>query len=479
MSTRRRPESDDFASGMLNTTMTLNVTSYGAAHTVTGSCHLAEIGGLRILMDCGLFQGSGALEALNAQPWLFEPASIDVLLLSHAHLDHAGRLPKLVKDGFRGTIYATSSTRAIVEPLLLDGAKLQREDFERARRKGRTATPPLYDEDDIAQTLGRFELLEVGRALTLGGVTVNAQVAGHIPGSVSYHLQSGGSSVVFSGDLGNARKDILPDPTLCPDADLVLMESTYGDRDHRPFEQTLEEFTNILKAASRSGGKILIPSFALERTQDLLYHIARLEESNDIPTLPVFVDSPLASRIEPVYASAKDEFEPEVQRHYQGGRDPFEPRQLRYTRTTEESKSLNTMPGAAVIIAGAGMMTGGRILHHLRNNLARPNTSVLIVGFQPEGGLGRRLIDGANSVRILGDEIPVRAQVYTVNGFSAHADRTELLEWSKNVRGEIRLVHGEEKSMTALQKSLEARGQRSSLQPSAVKVPTGRTRTDE
>lgn len=459
--------------------MTFSVTSFGAARTVTGSCHLAEIGGMRVLMDCGLFQGSSGLEALNAQPWLFEPASVDVLLLSHAHLDHAGRLPKLVKDGFRGKIYATESTRGIVEPLLLDGAKLQREDFERDKRKGRKATPPLYDEDDIAETLKRFELLEVGTPLSLGGVTVHAQVAGHIPGSVSYRLEAGGESLVFSGDLGNARKDILPDPTLCADADVVLMESTYGDRDHRPFEQTLEELRDILHRAAATGGKILIPSFALERTQDLLYHIARLEESGDIPTLPVFVDSPLASRIEPVYAAAKSEFEPEVQRHYSGGRDPFEPRQLRYTRTTEESKALNTMSGAAVIIAGAGMMTGGRILHHLRNNLAKPNTSVVIVGFQPEGGLGRRLIDGAASVRILGDDIAVRAQVYTVNGFSAHADRTELLAWSEAVRGEIRLVHGEIESMTALKASLEARGQRASLQASAVNIPSSRTRTDE
>lgn len=459
--------------------MKLNVTSYGAARTVTGSAHLVEIAGQRILLDCGLFQGSQALEDLNAKPWGFEPSSVDAVLLSHAHLDHAGRLPKLVKDGFTGPIYATASTRGIVEPLLLDSAKLQREDFERNQRKGRIASAPLYNEEDVAKLLERFELLSVGSPLTIGGVRVTAQIAGHIPGSVSLALQSAGEHMVFSGDLGNSRKDILPDPTPCEDADLVLMESTYGDRDHRPFEQTLEEFAGILKTAFDTGGKILIPSFALERTQDLLYHIARMEDAGIIPSLPVFVDSPLASKIEGVYAAARDEFEPEVQRYYTQNRDPFEPRQLRYTRSTDESKALNTLKGACVIIAGAGMMTGGRILHHLRNNLARPSTSVVIVGYQPEGGLGRRLIDGANSVRIMGDDIAVRGKVYTVGGFSAHADRTELLEWSKAVRGQISLVHGEVSSMTALKASLEARGQRCELQEPAFAMPASRSRTDE
>jgi metallo-beta-lactamase family protein len=458
--------------------MTLTVTSYGAARTVTGSCHLVEIGGQRLLMDCGLFQGSNALEDLNAQPWGFELARLDALILSHAHLDHAGRLPKLVRDGFDKPIYATPSTREIVEHLLLDSAKLQKEDYARAQRKGRKAEKPLYDEDDIAATLALFQPIQYRQPVTIGGVRLTAQVAGHIPGSASLLLEADGERFVFSGDIGNARKDILPDPTPSPDADIVLMESTYGDRDHKPFEQTLEEFAGILRDASQQGGKILIPSFALERTQDLLFHIARLEESGAIPKLPVFVDSPLASRIEETYASARYEFEPEVQRFYSGNRDPFQPANLKYTKTVDDSKALNDLKGAALIIAGGGMMTGGRILHHMRNNLSRPSTSLVIVGFQPEGGLGRRLIDGANTVRIMGEEVSVRARVFTVNGFSAHADRTELLEWSQSVTGQIRLVHGEVRSMESLRAALQARGQRAELQPAAIRMPEGGQRVE-
>ena len=458
--------------------MKLNVTSYGAARTVTGSCHFLEIAGQRLLLDCGLFQGSDALEGLNPQPWAFNLGTLDALLLSHSHLDHAGRLPKLVKDGFSKPIYATPSTRAIVEPLLLDGAKLQREDFERNQRKGRKATPPLYDEEDIAKTLALFQPIQYRQPMMIAGVRVTANVAGHIPGSVSYLIEGDGERMVFSGDLGNARKDILPNPTPCEDADLVLMESTYGDRDHKPFNQSLEELADILKDAVAQGGKILIPSFALERTQDLLYHIARMEEAGLIPSLPIYVDSPLAARIEPTYASARYEFEPDVQRYYTNGRDPFQPKQLKYTKSVDESKALNDLKTPAVIIAGGGMLTGGRILHHLRNNLAKPNTSVVIVGFQPEGGLGRRLVDGADRVRIMGDDIAVRAKVFTVNGFSAHADRTELLEWSSAVRGEIRLVHGEVSSMESLTAALIARGQRAAIQEPAITMPGSGRRTD-
>jgi metallo-beta-lactamase family protein len=462
------------------TSSKIQVSSYGAARTVTGSNHLLEMAGQRVLLDCGLFQGSKALEALNTQPWGYDIANLDLMFLSHAHLDHAGRLPKLVKDGFDKPIYATSSTREIVEHLLLDAAKLQREDFERDQRKGRRhSSEPLFDEDDVAKTLTLFEEISYNKPLEVNGLRVTAQVAGHIPGSSSLLFESSEGRFVFSGDLGNARKDILPDPVPCPDADLVLMESTYGDRDHKPFEETLKEFAGILHDAVKGGGKILIPSFALERTQDLLYHIARLEEENMIPRLPVFVDSPLASKMEEVYSSASFEFEPHVQKLYKGNRNPFEPSNFKYTRTTEESKALNLMQGPALIIAGSGMMTGGRILHHLRNHLGKSNTSVVIVGFQPQGGLGRLLIDGVDRVTLFGESVPVKARVFTVNGFSAHADRTELLHWSAGVSGEVRLVHGEVKSMESLRDALQARGQASSLQEPSINMPADSTRTDE
>ncbi len=462
------------------TSSKIQVSSYGAARTVTGSNHLLEMGGQRVLLDCGLFQGSKALEALNTQPWGYDIKSLDLMFLSHAHLDHAGRLPKLVKDGFDKPIYATSSTREIVEHLLLDAAKLQREDFERDQRKGRRdASPPLFDEDDVAKTLKLFQEISYNEPMTVNGLRVTAQVAGHIPGSASLLFESSEGRFVFSGDLGNARKDILPDPVPCPDADVVLMESTYGDRDHKPFEETLKEFSSILHDAARAGGKILIPSFALERTQDLLYHISRLEEENLIPRLPVFVDSPLASKMEEVYASASFEFEPHVQKLYTKNRNPFEPSNFRYTRTTEESKALNTLQGPAIIIAGSGMMTGGRILHHLRNHLGQKTTSLVIVGFQPQGGLGRLLIDGADRITLFGESVAVKARVFTVNGFSAHADRTELLNWSEGVSGEVRLVHGEVKSMESLRDALQARGQASSLQEPSITMPSDSSRTDE
>jgi metallo-beta-lactamase family protein len=456
----------------------LRITSYGAARTVTGSNHLLEMGGVRIMLDCGLFQGSHMLEDINPKPFAFEPASIDAFVLSHAHLDHLGRVPKLVKQGFQGRVYATASTRELAEYLLLDAAKLQREDYERDQRKGRRATPPLYDEADVQAALERFSIISYNTPFRVGSVTVTAQIAGHIPGSSSLMFDADGERFVFSGDLGNARKDVLPDPVACPDADVVLIESTYGDRDHKPFADTLEEFKGILRSAAEQGGKILIPSFALERTQDLLYHIARFEESGEIPRLPVFVDSPLAGKIERVYRACCTEFSSEVNRIYNTGKDPFAPARLKYTATVDESKALNDFKGACVIIAGSGMLAGGRILHHLRHNLSDPKTSVVIVGYQPEGGLGRLLVDGVSSIKLFGEQMRVRASVHTVNGFSAHADRTELLEWSKAVKGELRLVHGEVKVMESFRSSFQARGQHAIIQEPTGYTPDGGFRTD-
>ncbi len=468
----KKPVAKATTKNRLTTRAEFSVESYGAAHTVTGSNHWLRMGGQNVMLDCGQFQGSKALDALNDLEWAYSIAQLDGFFLSHAHLDHAGRLPKLVKSGYSKPIYATPSTREIVEHLLLDSAKIQKEDFERDQRKKRKdIKPPLFDDTDVQKTLALFQPIEYNKPLEWNGLRVTAQVAGHIPGSASFLFESSEGRFVFSGDIGNARKDILPDAMPCPDADIVLMESTYGDRDHKPFEQTLEEFAKILHDAVQMGGKILIPSFALERTQDILYHIARMEEANLIPTLPVFVDSPLASRIEEVYAAARYEFEPSVQKYYTDNRNPFEPKNFKYTSSIEESKALNTMQGSAIIIAGGGMLTGGRILHHLQNHIAKKSTSVVIVGYQPQGGLGRMLIDGADRITLFGESIAVNAKVLTVGGFSAHADQTELLEWSKAVTGEVRLVHGEVKAMEVLEGKLKARGQKASLQTPMIPVP--------
>lgn len=451
----------------------MRVRSYGAAMTVTGSCHMLETGTVNVLVDCGAFQGSGALSALNREAFGFDVQAIDAVLLTHAHMDHAARLPLLVKRGYSGPIHALPATQLLAQHLLMDGAKLQREDAERDARRGRPTQEPLFDEDDVHRTLELFRHVRYGQTTQVAGLDVTPQVAGHIPGSASFLVDASSTRVVFSGDVGNARKDVLPDPTPCPAADLVLIESTYGDRDHRDFDATIAEFAEVLREAHRRKGKILIPSFALERTQDVLFHIARLEEAGEITPMPVFVDSPLADRVEDVYQACMDEMSDEVRAIAASGRDPFAPARLDYTTSVDESKALDASDEAAIIIAGSGMMTGGRILHHLRAHLDDTHTTVLIVGFQPAGGLGRLLVDRAPEVKIMGDTVRVKARISTIGGLSAHADRTELLEWAAGAgRGaSFRCVHGEPTALESLRGQLAARGFGAEIQPSEVRLP--------
>lgn len=441
--------------------------------TVTGSCHLLEAGGARVLVDCGAFQGSRALFALNRAPFGFDPPAIDALLLTHAHLDHSGRLPVLVKAGFRGPILARPATRELCEHLLLDAAKIQREDAERDRRRGREADPALFDEDDVHRVLGMIEPVDYGTPFAAAGLPVTALVAGHIPGSAAFVVEAGQRRIVFSGDVGNARKEVLPDPAPCPEADVVVMEGTYGDRDHRPYDATVEELAGLMRRAQERGGRILIPSFALERTHEVLYTLAELERDHDIAALPVYVDSPLATRVDEVYDRFPEELSPELRLLRAQGRDPFAPKHLRYTRTVDDSKALTASDEPAIVIAGSGMLSGGRILHHLAGGLGDPATTVMIVGFQPRGGLGRELIEGADRVRIMGREVAVRAAVSTVGGLSAHADRTELLDWVRpaGAGARVRLVHGEPGALGALRDRLGSEGIAAELQPSEVEVP--------
>ena len=456
------------------------VRSYGAAMTVTGSCHLLDTGSVNVLVDCGAFQGSEALGDLNREPFGFDVEAIDAVLLTHAHMDHSARLPLLVKRGYAGPIYALPATKMLAEHLLKDGAKLQMEDAVRARRRGKTPEEPLFDEDDVHRVLELFREVHYGDTQEVAGLPVTPQVAGHIPGSASFLVEAGGKRVVFSGDVGNARKDVLPDPTPCPPADLVLLESTYGDRDHRDFDATIAELAGVLREAQRRKGKILIPSFALERTQDVLFHIARLEDAGEVDPMPVYVDSPLADRVEDVYQACMDELSDEVREINARGRDPFAPARLTYTQSVDDSKRINASREAAIVIAGSGMMSGGRILHHLRAHLDDTHTTVMIVGFQPIGGLGRLLVDGAAQVRIMGETVRVRARIATIGGLSAHADRTELLHWAKGAGQEatFRLVHGEPSALEALRDRLTATGVRAEVQPSEVRLPD-RGRRDE
>ena len=451
----------------------LDVRSYGAAMTVTGSCHLLDTGSAKILVDCGAFQGSAALGDLNREPFGFDVGALDAVLLTHAHMDHSGRVPLLVKRGYDGPIYALPATKMLANHILRDGAKIQAEDAARDKRHGKVPEEPLFDEDDVRRTLELFKELRYGQATQLAGVTVTPQVAGHIPGSASFLVEVAGKRVVFSGDIGNARKDVLPDPTPCPPADLVLIESTYGDRDHRDFDATIAEFAEVLREAHRRKGKILIPSFALERTQDVLFHLARLEEAGEIEPMPVYVDSPLADKVEDVYQACMDEMADNVRAIAATGKDPFAPAMLQYTKTVEDSKKINASHEPAVIIAGSGMMTGGRILHHLQAHLADSHTTVMIVGFQPTGGLGRLLVDGRPEVKIMGQTVKLNARVVTIGGLSAHADRTELLDWASGARPgtEFRLVHGEPTALQALRGQLVAKGFAATIQPSEVRLP--------
>ncbi|MGD9570268.1 MAG: MBL fold metallo-hydrolase [Thermoleophilia bacterium] len=457
------------------------VRSYGAAMTVTGSCHLLEAGDTRVLVDCGAFQGSRALFALNREPFGFDPAAVGAVLLTHAHLDHSGRLPVLVKGGFRGRIHARPATAELCEHLLLDAAKIQHEDAERDRRHGRRPDPPLFDEDDVHRALSLMEPFEYGEPFEAAGLRVTAQPAGHIPGSACFLVEAGGQRLAFSGDVGNIRKEILPDPPPCPAADLVVMEGTYGDRDHRPYDQTVEELAGLLRDAEDRGGAILVPSFALERTHEVLYTIAHLERDHEIAPLPVYVDSPLATKVDEVYDRFPEELSPELRTLRATGKDPFQPKRLAYTRSVSDSRAITASREPAIVIAGSGMLSGGRILHHLMSRLGDPTTTVMIVGFQPSGGLGRELIEGADRVRIMGREVTVRARTVTVGGLSAHADRAELVDWVRPVGGEghVRLVHGEPRALESLRERLGGEGITATLQPSEVELPEGKGHREE
>lgn len=444
---------------------------HGAAGGVTGSCFLLTAAGRRILVDCGLYQGSREIVDENREPFGFDPESVDWLLLTHAHLDHCGRIPLLVKEGFRGEIIATAATRELARLVLVDAARLQEEDARAAERhggrRGRPPPGPLYTTADALWSFDRF-----GRSSTYGerigladGLAVTFADAGHILGSatlvIEAHEASGTRRIVFSGDLGGIGHPILRDPTPPSHADFVVMESTYGDREHRGLADSVEELWAAIATTLTAGGNSIIPTFALERTQEILYYLRQGIERGGLPrTLPVFLDSPMAISATEIMRRHPEGYDEQARRAFATG-DPFDLPGLRYTREAADSKALDRITGGAVIIAGSGMCTGGRVRYHLRNHLWREASSVIFVGFAAEGTPARQIIDGAKEVRILGEPVRVRARIHTINGFSAHADRHELIAWHAASGAPLTtfLVHGEPaRGMQALAAALEARG---------------------
>ncbi|MGC9529217.1 MAG: MBL fold metallo-hydrolase RNA specificity domain-containing protein [Candidatus Bipolaricaulaceae bacterium] len=438
----------------------MDISFWGAAKTVTGSCHLVEAGKARVLLDCGLFQGHD--EGRNRQPFAFNPKEIDFVVLTHAHLDHCGQLPRLAREGFRGEVVCTPPTADLTRLILLDAAHLQEEEAERAARKasrgGRAAPGPLFDAGDVISVMDRFShRVDFGQQLQLGpGLSVRLHDAGHILGSAVVELTAGDAKLAYTGDLGSWGRPLVRDPAPPPATDILISEGTYGDRPHRSFEASVDEFRSAVQKVLRRGGCVLIPSFALERTQEVLYVLFRFWQERELPQgVRIVLDTPLGSAITRVYGNYPHWFDEEGQRVFRGAETPFQFPPLTVTRSVDDSKQLNAVRGGHIIIAGSGMCTGGRMVHHLRHHLWRSEDGVVFVGYQAAGTLGRAIVDGAKHVHVLGDEVAVKADVWTINGFSAHADHDDLVRWiSRAAARNVFLLHGEERALTALADAL-------------------------
>lgn len=437
--------------------MPMKLTFLGAARNVTGSRHLLEANNARFLVDCGLFQ-ERALKARNWEPFPVRPDTLDGVLLTHAHLDHCGWLPRLVREGFKGRIYCTSATSDVVRIMLMDSAHIQEEDaafkkrrHEREGRKGPFPEMPLYTITDAMACFPLLSPVPYKVPVKVGdGVAASFYEAGHILGSSMIKVevkQSGANrTLLFSGDVGRWKVPILRDPTLFSEADYILVESTYGDRLHKGLDTIADEFTEVINSTVKAGGNIVVPSFALERSQELLYYYNKLLNEDRVPHLLVFVDSPMAVRVTDEFTRHPELYNGEMAKLIKQGKSPFEFPGLVLVRAIDQSKAINRIGGTAMIIAGSGMCDGGRIKHHLVTNISRPESTILFVGYQAMGTLGRQIVDGATEVRILGQTYPVRARIVQIDGFSAHADRDELLRWLSGLKRPPRrlfVVHGE------------------------------------
>lgn len=438
----------------------------GATQEVTGSCYLIEVGGHRVLVDFGMHQGEN--EEANYDPLPFDPTSVDALLLTHAHIDHSGRIPLLARSGFKGKVYCTLPTAELVELLWADSANLMKEDAAwRSRknlRKGLPAVEPLYDETDIGNALKLlYPISYDDRYDVVPGLSVRFRDAGHIIGSsiLEVFLTEGDRNVkvVFSGDLGPAKTVMERAPAEINEADYVLIESTYGDRDHKTNEETRKEFQELMADLLAHKSKIYIPTFVVDRAQRIMYELALLRDQGIGTDLPVYFDSPLGVKATEVYQNHLDMMSQEIQMYRRSGKNPFLD-SVEFVSTVEDSQKINTK-SYGVVMAGSGMVNGGRIVHHLKNGIWNPNNHVVFVGYQARGTAGRRIVDGAKTIRLAGEEVAVKAQIHTIGGFSAHADRTDLILWAEHFRlsmPQFFVVHGEPQAANALQEALEGRG---------------------
>lgn len=447
----------------------MHIQFYGAVRTVTGSQHLITVNGRRILLDCGLYQGPRQESYERNQNLPYDAADVDVLILSHAHIDHSGNIPNLVKSGFRGDIVCTYATRDLCTIMLRDSAKIQEYDIEYVNKKrARQNLPPLspiYTMIDAVQSLNHFIGIGYERPYqVLPGITLTFYDAGHILGSAIVVLdiveEARRIRLVFSGDLGRPNRPILRDPDFVDSADVLIIESTYGNREHEDQVEAAHKLETIINRTYQRGGKIIVPAFAVGRTQELVYRLHQLVKAGAIPSdLAVYVDSPLAIDATGIYRLHPEAYDEEIAQFMlqDGHRDPFGFNMMRYTRSTDESKALNFLQQPAIIISASGMAEAGRILHHLKNNVEDERNTILIVGWQAPNTLGRRLVEKQPRVKILGEEYRLNAQIETLNGFSAHADRSELLAWAGHMQKRPQhtfIVHGEETSAFALADAL-------------------------
>lgn len=439
-----------------------SITFHGAAGEVTGSCFLVETAKTRVLVDCGMFQGNTEARERNFADLPFRAPHVHAVVITHAHIDHTGLLPKLVADGYPGDLHATAGTHALAQIMLPDSAEIQTMDAERRSRyrarRGDPAVQPLYTVRDAERALRAFRTHDFGEWFrVVEGVRARFRRAGHIHGAASVELdvEDGGATrrIVFSGDLGPTPDPLLPEPEPPEEADFLVMESTYGDRDHKPMDRTLDELADALRAADESGGNVLIPVFAVGRAQMLLWAIGKLEREGRARPRPVVLDSPMAIDVTQVYRAAPEQ--------------PIATRETRFARTVQDSIALNQARGT-VILAASGMCEAGRILHHIKHHLWKPETQMVFAGFQAQRSLGRQIVEGAPTVRVMGEDVRVAARVHTLGGFSAHAGRSGLLAWWDAIGRKpaaVALVHGEERQRAALADGLSARGAARVLQP--------------